>query len=287
MQYVAFIVCCLIWGSTFLAIRIGNDVLAPEWAATLRLTLAAPLLALIVAARRGAWPRGAALRSAALYGLCNLGFNFTFLYWGERVVPSGIAAVLFATTPLTTALFAAAFGLEPLRRRNVLVALLALAGVATIFAGEMRFDVPAEGLVAVLVGATFASLSGVVLKLGPKQPSAFATNAIGSAASIPVVLAASVLLGEDRTVPTTLAVWWPVLYLVAAGSLGAYVIYTWLLGHWPASRASYIGVVIPVIAVILGAIVRQETRAPETYLGALVVVAAVVMALRGGGGSGH
>ena len=287
MQYVAFVACCLIWGSTFLAIRIGNEALPAEWAATLRLTLAAPLLALIVVARRGVWPRGAALRTAALYGLCNLGVNFAFLYWGERVVPSGIAAVLFATTPLTTALFSAAFGLEPLRRRKVLIALVALAGVATIFAGEMRFDVPIEGLLAVLVGATFAALSGVVLKLGPKQPSAFATNAIGSAASIPVVFAASLLLREDRVIPTTFAVWWPVLYLVVAGSLGAYVIYTWLLGHWPASNASYIGVVIPVIAVILGAIVRQENRAPETYLGAAIVVGAVVVALRGGGASGH
>jgi drug/metabolite transporter (DMT)-like permease len=282
-QYVAFVACCLIWGSTFLAIRIGNEGLPPEWAATLRLALAAPLLALIVVLRRGMWPSRRGAIFAAAYGMGNLGINFALLYWGERVVPSGIAAVLFATVPLTTTLFAAAFGIERLTRRRVIVAVVALAGVATIFAGEMRLDVPFAGLLAIFVGASFASLAAVIFKLGPKQPSAIATNAIGSTASIPIVLAASVLLGEDRTVPTSLAVWWPVLYLVVAGSLGAYVIFTWLLARWPASRASYIGVVIPVIAVILGAFVRQETRAPETYLGAAIVVGSVIVALRGGG----
>ena len=59
--------------------------------------------------------------------------------------------------------------------------------------------------------------------------------------------------------------------------------WTWLVGHWSVTSASYVGVVVPVIAVILGAIVLQETRSPETYLGAAVVVAAVVVALRGGG----
>lgn len=281
MQYVAFVACCLIWGSTFLAIRIGNQALPPEWAATLRLTLAAPLLALIVTIRRDPWPRGHTLRGAILFGACNFGANLAFLYWGERVVPSGIAAVLYATVPLSTALLAAGFGIERLNARKLAAAIIAVAGVATIFAGEMRFDVPLEGLVAVFLAATFASLSNMFLKRAP-QPSVFAANAVGAAAGAVICFAASVLLGEDRAIPTTLPAIWPVVYLTLAGSLGAYVIYTWLVGHWSVTNASYVGVVVPVIAVILGALVLQETRSPETYLGAVVVVAAVVFALRGG-----
>ena len=282
MQYAAFVACCLIWGSTFLAIRVGNQSLPPEWAATLRLLLAAPLLTLVVLIRHDRWPRGEALKAAILFGVFNFGVNLGLLYWGERVVPSGIAAVLYATVPLSTAFIAAGLGVESLQRRKLIAAIVAIAGVATIFAGEMRLDVPFEGLVAVFGAATAASLSSVFLKRAP-QPSVFSTNAIGAVAGAIICFAASVALGEDRAVPTTFAAWWPVVYLTLAGSLGAYVIWTWLVGHWSVTSASYVGVVVPVIAVILGAIFLQETRSPETYLGAVIVVAAVVVALRGGG----
>ena len=142
MHYAAFIGCCLIWGSTFLAIRIGNQSLPPEWAVTLRLALAAPLLALLVLIRRDRWPRGEALRAAILFGVFNFGVNLGLLYWGERVVPSGIAAVLYATVPLSTAFIAASLGVELLQKRKLVAAVVAIAGVATIFAGEMRLDVP-------------------------------------------------------------------------------------------------------------------------------------------------
>ena len=284
MQYAAFVGCCLIWGSTFLAIRIGNQSgLPPEWAATLRLLLAAPLLALIVVIRRDRWPRGAALKGALLFGIFNFGVNLGLLYWGETVVPSGIAAVLYATVPLTTSFIAAGLGVERLVTKKVVAAIVAIGGVATIFAGEMRLDVPFAGLIAVFLAATAASLSSVLLKRAPSQPSVFATNAVGAAAGAIVCLLASIVVGEDRSLPSSFASWWPVLYLVLAGSLGAYVLWTWLVGHWSVTSASYVGVVVPVIAVILGAIVLQETRSAETYAGAAIVVAAVVVALRGGG----
>ena len=283
MQYAAFVACCLIWGSTFLVIRIGNESLPPEWAATLRLGLAAPLLALIVVVRKDVWPRGAALQGAILFGVFQFGGNLALLYWGERVVPSGIAAVLYATVPLSTAMLAALFRVEALQPRKLVAAIVAIVGVATIFAGEMRLDVPLEGLVAVFLAATAAALSGVLLKRAPRQPSVFATNAIGCAVGALICLVASFVLGEDHTFPSTVVAWWPVLYLTLAGSLGAYVIYTWLVGHWPVTNASMVGVVVPVIAVILGAIVLRETRSPETYLGAMIVLAAVIVALRGGG----
>lgn len=282
MQYAAFVACCLIWGSTFLAIRIGNQALPPEWAATLRLALAALLLALIVVIRRDRWPRGPALQAAVLFGLFNFGVNLALLYWGERVVPSGIAAVLYATVPLSTALIAAGLRVEKLNTRKLMAAVVAIAGVATIFAGEMRLDVPFEGLFAVFGAATAASLSSVFLKRAP-QPSVFSTNSIGAAVGAVFCLIASLVLQEDHALPSTFAAIWPVVYLTLAGSLGAYVIYTWLVGHWAVTNASYVGVVVPVIAVVLGAIVLQETRSPETYLGAVIVVAAVIVALRGGG----
>ena len=93
----AFSTCTLIWGSTFLFISMGNDTVPPMWAASLRLILAALLLVglLLIGGRR--LPRGRALRAAVLFGIFQFGFNLPLLYWGETVVPSGLAAVVFAT----------------------------------------------------------------------------------------------------------------------------------------------------------------------------------------------
>jgi drug/metabolite transporter (DMT)-like permease len=250
MQYLVFIGCCLIWGSTFLAIRIGNEAVPPVWAATLRLTLAAPLLAALVLATRQRFPRGPALRGALLFGIFNFGVNLSLLYWGERLVP-----------------------------RKLVAAVVAIAGVAIIFAGELKLDVPPEGLIAVFLAATAASLSSVFLKRAP-QPSAIAANAVGAAAGAIVCAAVSLVIGEDHALPTTLAAWWPIAYLTIAGSLGAYVLYTWLVQHWPVTNASMVGVVVPVIAVILGAVAKQEQRSPESYVGAVVVLVAVLIALQ-------
>ena len=133
---VTFIACAMIWGSTFLAIRFGNEATPPVWAATIRLTLASVLLFGIAAIFRMPLPRGPALRGAALWGFFNLGVNLTLLYVGEQTVPSGISAVLFATVPLSTALLAAIFGVERLVTRKLIAAVVAIAGVAVIFAGE-------------------------------------------------------------------------------------------------------------------------------------------------------
>jgi len=154
-----------------------------------------------------------------------------------------------------------------------------LLGVAIIFAGELKLDVPLEGLIAIFLAATAASLSSVFLKRTP-QPSAIAANAVGAAAGAIVCAAVSLVIGEDHSLPSTLAGWGPIVYLTLAGSLGAYVLYTWLVQHWPVTNASMVGVVVPVLAVILGAVAKQEQRSPESYLGAAVVLVAVIVALR-------
>lgn len=279
MVYVAFALCCLIWGSTFLAIRIGNETVAPVWAAALRLALAMPALALLAFATRARWPRGAALQGAILFGLFNYGVNLALLYWGEQTVPSGIAAVFYATVPLSTALLAPLFGVERLSPRKLVAATVAFVGVAVIFAGELSLAVPFAGLLAILGAATAAALSTVMLKRAPRQDT-LPANAIAAAAGLPVCLLVSVLLGEARTLPESSAGWFPILYLVVAGSLGAYLLYTWLIKSWSVTNASYIGVIVPVVAVILGAIVKQERPAALTFVGAAIVIAAVIYALR-------
>lgn len=286
MIWGAFATTALIWGSTFLFISVGNETVPALWAASLRLLLAAPVLTTIAFATGAGLPSGAAWRAAAGYGFFSLGLNMGLLYWGEKAVPSGLTAVLYATTPLTTALLTAGFGLERLSRARLGGAIVALAGVAVIYAGSLQTRVPAVPLIAVTLATVCGSLGAVMLKRGPAQ-SAFGANALGSMVGLIVCLTASFALGEDHALPRTAAAWGPVLYLTVAGSVGAFVLFSWLVKQWPVSRVAFVSVIVPVIALVLGALVRHERVATASLVGTGLVLAGVVIGLRGHGAARH
>jgi len=80
-------------------------------------------------------------------------------------------------------------------------------------------------------------------------------------------------------VPRSLAAWTPILYLTIAGSMGAYVLYTWLVSQWKVTRVSVGALIIPVLAVIVGALVRGESPSSGTYVGAILVLFGVSVSL--------
>jgi len=274
----AFLGCGLVWGSTFLVIQVGNDALPPLWAATLRLAIALVLLLALLAGLRVPFPRGAALRAAAAFGALNFGVNFSLLYWGETRVPSGLTAVLYATIPLTTSLFAWALRLERPSPARLVAALVALGGVALIFSGSLRGRVDPLGLAAVLGAASCAALSGVCLKLGPRQHP-LGANAGGVAVGLVVCMAASALAGEPRPWPGTWAAAAPVLYLAIFGSVVAFGLYAWLVNRWSVTRISFVSVLVPVLALALGAAFRGEQLSGTEAGGAALVLGGLAFGL--------
>jgi drug/metabolite transporter (DMT)-like permease len=279
--WAAFVSCCLVWSSTFLFISIGDDTVPAVWAASLRLALAAVILITLARLSRQGLPRGAALRAAAGFGFFNFGVNFPLLYWGEKVFPSGLTAVLFATIPLSTAMFAALLGMERLSIRKVTGALIALAGVLVIFSHLRSGPIRVTTLAAVAIAATATSLGAVLLKRGPRQPP-IGANAIGTLVGLPFCLGASFALGEPHRLPTGFREWGPILYLTLASSVGAYVLISWLIHHWDVSRTSFIGVVTPVFALLLGALVRHEHLSVTSSIGSAIVLAGVILGMRQG-----
>lgn len=277
-QYLGFAGMCLIWGTTFLVIRIGNEAIAPLWGATLRQVLGAILNLTVAMILRARWPRGSALGGIAAFGFLNLGVNFVLLYWAETTVPSGIAAVIYATMPLSTGLFSAWMGLHRLERTKMLAAIVGIMGVALIFSGEIGVGAPPLAMLGVLTGASCAAFSGVILKKLPPQ-STFVVNGLGSAIGALVCFAASTAAGEPHAMPRTFAAWGPILYLAVAGNLGAYVLWAWLVTQWKVTSVSVGALIIPVIATVAGALVRAEAPAPLTYVGAALVLGGVAVAL--------
>jgi drug/metabolite transporter (DMT)-like permease len=277
--WLAFAVSCAIWGSTFLVVRFSNDTTPPVWGAGVRLGLAALLLTAIAFARRVPWPRGEQLRAALLFGIVDFGVSLPLLYWGEQTVPSGIAAVIFATIPLSTSLFARAFGLEPLRRRVVLASLAGLGGVGLMFSSNLEGHYEPARLVAVVLAALTASLAGVLLKRAPGGHP-LATNAWAQGVGALLCVVASRLIGEPQAWPSGQA-WIAIGYLTVLGSVVAFVTFVWLLQHWPVTRTSFIAVVIPLLALILGAIVRHERPGALALVGAVIILGAVLAGIAG------
>src|SRR5262245_29517083 len=275
----AFAGCVAIWGSTFLVIAIGNATVPPVWGATIRLVLASAILFGVMAARRLPFPRGPGLRAAATFGFFQFGLNFPLLYLGETEVPSGLAAVVFATIPLSTLFLARAFGLERLSARRLWGGLIALAGIILMFSVQLGAAVHPFALVEILLATWVACLGSVALKKGPRQ-SPIVTNAIGCLVGACMCLIWSLALREPTTVPMRWEAIGPILYLAVAGSVGAFVLYTYLVTHWDISRASYMAVLIPLVAVTLGAVVRHERLGLWTLVGAAIVLVGVAVGLR-------
>ena len=251
----------------------------PVWAATLRLVLAAVLLGGFTVVRGNPWPRGPALWAAVGFGVCQFGINFPLLYWGEKLVPSGLSAVFYATIPLSSAFLTRAFGMERLSATKLLGAVTAFAGVAVLFSGSFRGHVAPVGLLAIFAAASIAGLGTVLLKRGPRQDP-IAANAVGCVVGAVMAGSISAVLGEPHVLPTTFAAALPLLYLTVAGSLGAFVIMSWLVNHWPVTRTSYVTVIVPVIALGLGSVVRHEPLTLASLLGTSLVLAGLLIGMR-------
>jgi drug/metabolite transporter (DMT)-like permease len=281
--YLGFATCAGIWGSTFLVIRLGNRVVDPIWAATLRLALASLALFGLTYLLGRKLPRGEGLQAAVLYGLGEFGAGFALLYWGETLVPSGIAATLFATIPLWTTGMAARLGVERFDLQRLLGAVVAVAGVAVVFGGELSRAVPLVGLLAVLGAAASASLGSVLLKRGGRVD-VVPVNAVATLVGAAVTASASVLAGEAQTLPSTFAGWWPIVYLTVGGSLVAFLVYAWLIDIWPVTNANMVSVTVPVTGLALGTLVGGEEPSWLALVGAGLVVVGLVVVLRRGPG---
>jgi drug/metabolite transporter (DMT)-like permease len=277
--YLAFVTVCLIWGSTFLFIGLSNEVMPPMWSLSLRLLLAGIFLTVAMALLKIPFPKGAALKTVIAYGICEFAGNLGFLYWGETKIPSGLAAVIYGTSPILTIMMESAFGMEKLDLRKLIAGIAALAGIAIIFWREVATGLSPIGILSVFLAATIGTLGVILLKRGPKQ-SPIAANAIGFFVALPIILTWSFVAGEPHSLPSTPRQWIPLLYLVMAGSLGAFVLFAWLLGRWKVSSASFVAVIVPIIAVILGVLVHGEKIAPESFIGAAVVIVATAWVLR-------
>ena len=279
----AFTGAVFVGGSNFVAVRFSNRELDPLWGAGLRFGLAAAVFGVLCAALRLPFPRGRVLGLVLAYGLLAFGAAYGCMYWAMQEVPAGVAAVVMAVGPLLTLLLAVAHRLERLNGRALAGALIAVAGSALIFfqPGSVSFAWTSFALLG--VAALAASESVVVSKrVGRQHP--VVMNFIGMSAGAAALLVVSAVAGEQLTLPADGETQLALVYLVAA-TVGLFLMVLVVVQRWTASSTSYVFVLMPVVAVALGALIADERITATTIVGGGVVCAGVYLgALAGGDG---
>jgi drug/metabolite transporter (DMT)-like permease len=277
-----YVLLCVIWGSTWLVIKIGYGGLGPFTVAALRFLLAGAVLTVVVPALGARWPRGRTEWSVvACVGVVLFGADYGLIYWGEQFIDSGLTAILFATLPLFTVAFAHVYipG-DRITARKLAGTLVAFLGVVALFGESLRLDVETLGPMAAIVVATVCAASaGVVTKRHGARLHAAALNAPAMLIGGVVLIAAAVVTGETLRLPREASTWAAIGYLAIVGSVVSFLVYFSLLKTWSVTSLSFISVFTPAIALGLGFVFLDERPTLWTAVGAVLILAGVALAL--------
>lgn len=279
----AFAIVYLVWGSTFLAIRVGVREVPPFTLASMRFLAAGLVLYIWTIARGCRSPDRSQWLSVSLISLLIFVLDYGLLFWAEQRVPSGIAAVMMATIPAFMALSEIVFlRTRRLTLRLAVALLVGLAGVAVLTSRSLSLGgepIDPAGAIALIVASISFSVSSALSRKLPLPPSkAMSSGAQMLAGGLWLALAAAAL-GEFRNFrPRAVSpgAWFALLYLVVAGSIVAFTAYVWLIHHESPTRVGTYAYVNPVVAVLLGYFLGGETLGGRTILGMLCVLAGVV-----------
>lgn len=284
LTILAFAIIYLVWGSTFLAIRIGVHEVPPLLFAAMRFLAAGLVLFLWLIARREPLPTGCQWLSILLLSTLIFLIDYGLLFWAEQRVPSGIAAVIMASIPLFTALAEITLlRTQRLTPRLAIALLIGIAGVAVLMSHSFNLgDTPIDrtGAFAIILGAITWSLASVLSRKLPLPPSKVMSSAAQMLAGGALLTVASVAFGEfGRFHPTAVSStsWLALAYLTVAGSLIGFTAYVWLISHHSPTKVGTYAYVNPVVAVLLGYFFASEALGLRTILGTVCVLISVLV----------
>ncbi len=277
---IGFIVICVVWGSTWLGIKISLDYFPPFYSAGIRFAFAALLLYAIIRIRRlkVTFDHAAVITYWAI-GILSFSIPFALVYWGEQYIPSSLASILYGAYPFLVGVCMHFFSDdERLDGFKVTGVVIGFVGIVIIFAPGLTWT-GSEGMLgmaAVIGSMILQAYSLVPIKRYGRDVDPFVMNFIGACISAVILLILSLIFERNAGVTWNAASIGAVMYLAVFGSVIAYVVYYWLLKHLEAVYLSLSSFINPIIAVLLGAIVLGETLAPSVAIGAVFVLAGIL-----------
>jgi drug/metabolite transporter (DMT)-like permease len=279
---VSYAMLCLIWGSTWLVIKVGYGGLGAFNVAAVRFFIAAVIMAVAVPMLGARWPSGSSeWLLVTVVGLLMFAADYGLIYWAELYIDSSLTAILFATLPLVTIAVAHAYlpG-ERITRRKLAGTLLAFAGAMALFADRVQLDMAAvQPMLAVLAATVCAAAASVAGKRYGATLHPAALTAPSMFLGALTLLIASLAAGDGFTLPNSVSAWSAIAYLATAGSVFTFLVYFWLLKTWTVTSLSFISVFTPAIALVLGFVFLDERPTAWTAGGAALIATGVILAI--------
>ncbi|HEY4741561.1 MAG TPA: EamA family transporter [Candidatus Acidoferrales bacterium] len=280
----AFSIIYFVWGSTFLAVRVGVREVPPLIFAAMRFLTAGIVLYVWLIARGEPSPSAREWKSASILGFIIFLLDYGFLFWAETRVPSGLAAVMLAMIPVFMALSEIIFlRTQQLTVRLALALLIGIGGVAVLMSRSLNLGgtpIDRMGALALIVASISWSLAAVLSRKLPQPRSKVMSSATQMLAGGIFLAFTAAALGEFRNFHLSTVsreVWLALLYLIVAGSIMGFTAYVWLLHHESPTKVGTYAYVNPIVAVTIGYFLGGEPLGLRTILGTLFVLVSVVV----------
>ena len=280
----AFSIIYFVWGSTFLAIRVGVREVPPLILASMRFFTAGVVLFAWMRLKGTALPTRREWTAISLLAVCIFVVDYGLLFWAEQRVPSGIAAVMLATIPVFMALSEILIlRTQRLTLRLGLALLVGIAGVSVLVNRSLSLsEVPIDsaGAVALVIAAISWSVASALtrkLPLPASKPMSSGAQMLVGGFLLAVVGGA---LGEFRgfrIAAVSRGVWFALAYLIVAGSIVGFTAYVWLIHHESPTKVGTYAYVNPVVAVLAGYFLGGEALGMRTVAGTLLVLVSVIV----------
>lgn len=283
-RLLAFSIIYFVWGSTFLAIRVGVLAVPPLLFAAMRFFTAGLLLVAWMVFQREPWPTSREWKSVCLLAALIFVGDYGLLFWAEQKVPSGIAAVMMATIPAFIAM-----GEVLLLRTQRLTAQLSgalvigLTGVVVLMSRSLNLGgaaISTIGAGALIAGSIFWSVASVITRRLPLPKSKLMSSGTQMLAGGVMLAVVSTTLGEPKRFhPAAVSgqAWFALAYLIVMGSIVGFTSYVWLIHHESPTKVGTYAYVNPVVAVLLGYLLGGEALGLRTILGTVLVLASVLL----------
>lgn len=283
--FIAWINVCILWGTTYLAIRIGVTDLPPMLFAGVRWLVAGLILLSFLKIKKYQLPSLKEIRHIAVIGILLLGFGNGLVVLGEKWVPSGLAALIITTVPLWVVIIEAFIpGAPRINMQIILGLLIGFAGVVLIFWGNLGAVYGSAfitGAVCLAIAVFTWACGSVYSRYYPLKIHPLMSSAVQMLIAGPLQILLGLLLGESKGLTIELNGTLALIYLIMFGSLIGYTSYIYAISHLPVSFVTTYAYINPVIALFLGWLILDEKLSFTIILSAAVIFAGVALVKTG------
>jgi len=292
--YAAWIAVCLIWGTTYLGIRIALETIPPLTMAAIRWLIAGTMLVAALKLRGERLPARREWPALALLGLLLLGFGNGAVVWAEQTVPSGLTAVLVAMSPFWMV------GVDAFMPDGARLSIPRVIGLFVGFGGIVLLvwpEIRVEGGRGFLVGVVSTQIACAGWAAGSsyarwrgrghaKHENVLATAALEMLFGGVVLLSGSLALREPARIAFSPRSTAALAYLIVVGAIAGFSAYAYALKHLPVATVSLYAYVNPIIAVVLGTVILSEPLSPRIAAAAVIVLAGSLLVRTPSAGDG-